>query len=64
MRALWVLLIAGAAGGVHWWLKDGSVGERIGSTSAAPAPESLSPDDPRRITGDKRIVMIAADWCG
>ena len=65
MRALWVLLIAGAAGGVHWWLTDdGSVGGRIGSASATPAPESLSPDDPRRITGDKRIVMIAAEWCG
>jgi glutaredoxin len=64
MRALWVLLIAGAAGGVHWWLTDGSAGRGLGPATATPAPESLSPDDPRRITGDKRIVMIAADWCG
>lgn len=28
---------------------------------AAPA---LHPDDPRTATGDDRIVMLAADWCG
>ena len=27
------------------------------------APE-LHPDDPRRLTGEDRIVMLAAEWCG
>ncbi|MBT2747642.1 MULTISPECIES: glutaredoxin family protein [unclassified Lysobacter] len=27
-------------------------------------PAQLAPDDPRHSTGDKRIVMLAAEWCG
>lgn len=30
----------------------------------ASRPAELKPDDPRHTTGDKRIVMLAADWCG
>ncbi|MBW8808092.1 MAG: glutaredoxin family protein [Lysobacter sp.] len=30
----------------------------------ASRPAELNPDDPRHTTGDKRIVMLAADWCG
>lgn len=30
----------------------------------ASRPAELKPDDPRHQTGDKRIVMLAADWCG
>lgn len=27
-------------------------------------PDALHPDDPRNTTGDDRIVMLAAEWCG
>ncbi|TQD41131.1 glutaredoxin family protein [Lysobacter aestuarii] len=27
-------------------------------------PAALHPDDPRLATGDDRIVMMAAEWCG
>ena len=27
-------------------------------------PAQLAQDDPRHSTGDKRIVMLAAEWCG
>ncbi|WP_411832666.1 glutaredoxin family protein [Pseudoxanthomonas mexicana] len=51
MRLLAVLLLLlAAAGGLHHW-----AGNR--------APELL-PDDPRHLTGDKGIVMLAAEWCG
>jgi glutaredoxin len=30
----------------------------------ADRPAQLAPDDPRLSTGDKRIVMLAAEWCG
>lgn len=30
----------------------------------AQRPAQLAPDDPRHATGDKRVVMLAADWCG
>ncbi|ALN87164.1 glutaredoxin family protein [Lysobacter capsici] len=30
----------------------------------ASRPAELKPDDPRHTTGDKRIVMLAAQWCG
>jgi len=30
----------------------------------ASRPAELKPDDPRHTTGDKRIVMLAAEWCG
>ena len=52
MRAVWVLLAIGLAGGAHAWM----------TRTAADAP--LDPDDPRLQTGDARIVMLAADWCG
>jgi glutaredoxin len=50
MRALWVLLLVALAGGfLHF--------------RGQAAPE-LHPDDPRHGTGDDRIVMLAAEWCG
>ncbi|TWI00921.1 glutaredoxin [Luteimonas cucumeris] len=51
MRAVWFLLLIGIAGGA-WslWNRDR-------------APE-LKPGDPRLETGDQRIVMLAAEWCG
>ena len=50
MRAIWLLLIAAVIGGYLHFREP-------------PAPE-LQPDDPRHGTGDSRIVMLAADWCG
>lgn len=34
------------------------------SSWLAQRPAQLAPDDPRLATGDKRVVMLAADWCG
>jgi glutaredoxin len=51
VRVLWLLLVIGLAGGLHAWHKRGAGAE-------------LKPDDPRLQTGDARIVMLAADWCG
>ncbi|HEY0659870.1 MAG TPA: glutaredoxin domain-containing protein [Lysobacter sp.] len=51
MRVMWVLLAVAAVGG-YLHFKGGS----------AEAP--LHPDDPRHGTGDARIVMMAAEWCG
>lgn len=51
MRAMWLLLVVGLAGGLHAWHQRG-------------AGDGLRPDDPRLQTGDTRIVMLAADWCG
>jgi glutaredoxin len=51
-RALWLLLAVALAGGAHAWLKRNALGSAIGA------------DDPRLHTGDQRIVMLAADWCG
>ena len=51
MRVLWLLLFVGAAGGLYAW-KQGS------------EPVALPPDDPRLHTGDARVVMLAAEWCG
>ena len=51
-RAVWLLLAVGLAGGVHAWLNRGASGA------------VTDPDDPRLQTGDARIVMLAADWCG
>ena len=50
MRALLVLLLVGLVGG---YLHFRGAGE-----------PPLHPDDPRTATGDDRIVMLAADWCG
>ena len=51
MRVMWVLLAAAAIGGYLHFRGGG-----------ADAP--LHPDDPRNSTGDARIVMMAAEWCG
>jgi glutaredoxin len=45
-----LMLLLGAAGGA-WYLWQGRE-----------AP--LHADDPRQLTGEKGIVMLAADWCG
>ncbi|MGO1071441.1 glutaredoxin family protein [Lysobacter sp. CA199] len=34
------------------------------SQGMADRPAQLAPDDPRLNTGDKRIVLLAAEWCG
>ncbi|UKE72492.1 glutaredoxin family protein [Xanthomonas graminis] len=49
------MLLLGIGGGVHaWW----------SSAGATPAPAALAAGDPRRLTGEDGIVMLAADWCG
>ncbi len=50
MRTLGVLLLVALAGAFFHF------------RGAAEAP--LHPDDPRHLTGDDRIVMLAAEWCG
>jgi glutaredoxin len=48
------LLLLAIGGGVHAWWR-----------SAASAPSAaLAAGDPRLLTGDAGIVMLAADWCG
>ena len=63
MRVLWVLLIVGVLGGVY-----SMFGKNRGLLDPKDTPEvaieDMSPDDPRRITGDGKIIMIAAEWCG
>lgn len=50
MRALgWLVLLVIAGALFH-----------VGSQAQA----SLHADDPRNLTGDDRIVMLAAQWCG
>ncbi len=51
MRALWLLLLIALAGGAYSLL----------TREKAP---TLRPGDPRLETGDARIVMLAAEWCG
>jgi glutaredoxin len=51
MRVLWLLLVVGLVGGAHAYL-------------ARERSAELQPGDPRLGTGDARIVMLAADWCG
>ncbi|PPT91075.1 NrdH-redoxin [Xanthomonas theicola] len=46
-----MLLLGIGGGGVHAWWRGGQ--------SAA-----LADRDPRRLTGEDGIVMLAADWCG
>ncbi len=50
MRALGLLLLVGLAGAFFHFRGAGE--------------QALHPDDPRTLTGDDRIVMLAADWCG
>ena len=51
MRILGLLLVIGIAGGLYaWW-------------SGSRVPE-LHPDDPRVLTGETGIIMLAAEWCG
>ncbi|MGH8078717.1 MAG: glutaredoxin family protein [Lysobacter sp.] len=59
MRVLTFLFALGVAGGVYA-LASGRLVDSVGQSSA---PE-LQADDPRLLTGDKRIVMLAAEWCG
>lgn len=53
MRMLWLLMIIGVLGGLYSWQQR-----------AQPVALALAPDDPRVHTGDERIVMLTADWCG
>lgn len=56
-------LAVGAAGAK--FAMSGGWSQWIASRSPAQlAPADMAPDDPRRNTGDKRIVMLAAQWCG
>ncbi|RDZ27680.1 glutaredoxin family protein [Lysobacter silvisoli] len=62
MRVITVLWIAGA-------LAVGVGGYKALKASGAAAwfgagPVQLHPDDPRQLTGDSKIVMLAAEWCG
>ena len=50
MRVLVILAVVAAIGGYFHLRK--------------PDAPALHPDDPRNATGDNRIVMLAADWCG
>ena len=55
---LWIALAAAVAiGGVKWV-------ESNGLELFSSRPAELKPDDPRHTTGDQRIVMLAAEWCG
>ncbi len=50
MRSVWILLLLAVLGGAwQLWPRE---------------PAALHPDDPRVHTGDDRIVMLAAEWCG
>ena len=65
MRVFLLLLIVGVLGGAYSMFgKERDQGDGFDLLASAPSQEELSPDDPRRITGDTRIIMIAADWCG
>ncbi len=44
-----LLVLAVLGGAWHLWPRE---------------PAALHPDDPRLATGDDRIVMMAAEWCG
>jgi glutaredoxin len=50
VRTVWLLLlVAVICGAWQLWPRE---------------PAALHPDDPRISTGDERIVMLAAEWCG
>lgn len=50
MRIVWLLLIVAVIGGLF--------------QLTGPREQPMHPDDPRMATGDKRIVMLSAQWCG
>jgi len=51
MRVLGLLIIIAVLGGLFAWKQRPQAG-------------ILHPDDPRVQTGDERIVMLTAHWCG
>ncbi|NUO77158.1 MAG: glutaredoxin family protein [Lysobacter sp.] len=61
MRVVTVLWIAGALalGVVGYKTMGGDVADMLGL-----GPQPLHPDDPRQTTGETKIVMLAAEWCG
>lgn len=61
MRVVTVLWIAGALalGVVGYKTLGGDIAAMLGA-----GPEQLHPDDPRQLTGENKIVMLAAEWCG
>ncbi|MFD0322345.1 MULTISPECIES: glutaredoxin family protein [Lysobacter] len=56
---LWIAIAAAVGVGGVKLLKANGAGGLLASR-----PAELKPDDPRHTTGDKRIVMLAAEWCG
>ncbi|WP_407354310.1 glutaredoxin family protein [Luteimonas sp. R10] len=50
MRALWIPMLLALVGAALHFRGAGEA--------------ELHPDDPRNATGDDRIVMLAAEWCG
>ncbi|WP_368562440.1 glutaredoxin family protein [Pseudoxanthomonas sp. UTMC 1351] len=47
---IWLLLLVASAGGIYAWHNA--------------SEDKLHPDDPRMRTGDRGVVMLAAEWCG
>ena len=59
MRVLTFLFALCVAGGMYAL----TTGKMSGLSRLGAEPE-LAPDDPRLLTGDGKIVMLAAEWCG
>jgi len=57
MRTLGILLVIAIAAAVFRLLDPASA-------TAATAETALQADDPRINTGDDRVVMLVAQWCG
>lgn len=55
LRTLGILLVVAIAAAVFRLLDP---------ASAAATAAALDADDPRATTGDDRVVMLAAEWCG
>ncbi|MGH8080749.1 MAG: glutaredoxin family protein [Lysobacter sp.] len=55
---LWIVLALAVGAGGAKLVKSGAINALVSR------PAELKPDDPRHTTGDKRIVMLAAQWCG
>lgn len=47
---IWLLLLIASAGGIYAWHNA--------------SEDKLHPDDPRTGTGERGVVMLAAEWCG